>query len=285
MTAGLCASFILAGGVTKSVGATILSLGVSETWMPFVAGLVFLPPLALFTWMLTRIPPPSAADVVCRSERVPMTRADRQRFLVLQAFGLLTIIGVFSLVTVLRSVRDDFAPELLKGLRVETTPGVFTWVEVPVMLGVLAACGLTVFLRDNRRAFHTALGVALAGLLLMILATTAWQFGFLDGFSFMVLIGLGLYLPYVIVHTTILERLIALTRGRSNMGFLMYLADAFGYLGYATVILGWGIFGRGSFLGFFLACAWAVSVLALVLLLVGWIWFARMPAPQYSEAD
>ena len=56
LTAGLCASFILADGVTKSVGAWLLNQGVSERWMPGVAGLLFLPPLLVFVWMLTRIP-------------------------------------------------------------------------------------------------------------------------------------------------------------------------------------------------------------------------------------
>jgi hypothetical protein len=57
-----------------------------------------------------------------------------------------------------------------------------------------------------------------------------------DGYTFMVLVGLGLYLPYVAMHTTIFERLVALTRDRGNLGFLMYLADSFGYLGYVEVM-------------------------------------------------
>src|SRR5262249_13152966 len=45
LAAGLCASFIVADGVTKSVGAFLLKQGVSEYWMPFTAGLLFVPPL------------------------------------------------------------------------------------------------------------------------------------------------------------------------------------------------------------------------------------------------
>ena len=41
LTAGLCASFIVADGVDKSVGAYLLEAGVSEYWMPFAAGLLF----------------------------------------------------------------------------------------------------------------------------------------------------------------------------------------------------------------------------------------------------
>ena len=56
--AGLCASFILADGVSKSVGALLLQSGITERWMPFTAGLLFLAPLLVFVWMLQQIPPP-----------------------------------------------------------------------------------------------------------------------------------------------------------------------------------------------------------------------------------
>ena len=45
------------------------------------------------------------------------------------------------------------------------------------------------------------------------------------------------------MHTTIFERLIAMTRDRGNLGYLMYLADAFGYLGYVAVMLAHNVLG------------------------------------------
>jgi hypothetical protein len=63
LAAGLCTSFILADGVTRSAGAFLLQKGVSEQWMPFLAGLLFVPPLLLFVAMLARIPAPSRQDV------------------------------------------------------------------------------------------------------------------------------------------------------------------------------------------------------------------------------
>ena len=50
--AGLCVSFILADGFTKSVGAWLLNLGVSDAWMPVAAGALFLFPLLVFVAML-----------------------------------------------------------------------------------------------------------------------------------------------------------------------------------------------------------------------------------------
>ena len=64
LVAGLCASFILAGGFTKSVGEHLLVReNVPEMWMPFMAGLVFGAPLLFFLWMLTQVPPPDQADI------------------------------------------------------------------------------------------------------------------------------------------------------------------------------------------------------------------------------
>src|SRR5262249_18658496 len=63
LTAGLCASFILADGVCKSAGAWLLSRGISERWMPSAAGVLFLLPLLFFVWMLTPIPSPRDDDV------------------------------------------------------------------------------------------------------------------------------------------------------------------------------------------------------------------------------
>jgi hypothetical protein len=61
--------------------------------------------------------------------------------------------------------------------------------------------------------------------------------GWLNPFAFMVLVGLGMYIPYVAFHTTIFERFIAAFREPGNIGYLMYLADAAGYLGYVAVLL------------------------------------------------
>jgi hypothetical protein len=53
----------------------------------------------------------------------------------------------------------------------------------------------------------------------------------------MVLTGLGVYIPYVSVHTAVFERMVALTNERANIGFLMYVADSIGYTGYMALML------------------------------------------------
>lgn len=280
LVAGLCASFILADGVSKSVGAYLLEFGASEAWMPFLAGLVFAGPLLVFVWMLSRIPAPSSGDVAQRGERVPMDRAERRAFAGRYATGLILLVLTYLLVTILRSMRADFAPEIWSGLGLSGQPGIFTRSETLVMFGVIVVNGSTVVFRDNRRAFFVALGTSVVGLVLVGLAALGVN-GRLGGFAFMVLTGLGLYLPYVAVHTTIFERLIAMTRDRANIGYLMYLADAFGYLGYVSVMILRGVFsGSDDFLGFFRVASLAVAVVGALLMISCWIYFAaRKPKP------
>jgi hypothetical protein len=281
LAAGLCASFIVADGVTKSVGAALLATGVGEYWMPFVAGLLFALPLLVFVWMLTRIPAPSPHDVAARSERAPMSRQERRQFFRRYATGLTLLVAVFVLVTVLRSVRADFAPEIWKGLGVKVQSDVYARSEIVVAFGVVVLNGSAVFIRDNRKAFFAALALAGGGAALVGLALVGLKAGVLSPFAFMVLHGLGLYLPYIAVHTTLFERLIAMTRDRGNVGYLLYVADAFGYLGYVMVLLARNAVGRTeNFLPFFVLLSWAIAVACIVLLIPCWLSFATHPATR-----
>lgn len=281
LAAGLCTSFIVADGVVKSAGAWLLAAGVSEFWMPFAAGLLFTPPLLVFAWMLTRVPAPSAADVANRSERRPMSGAERREFFRRYAPGLTLLALIYLLVTLLRSLRADFAPEIWKGLEVNVSPDVFARSEMAVAAGVLLLNGSAVFFRSNRRAFFAALGLAAGGALLIGASLFGLRAGLCSPFTFMVLIGLGLYLPYIAIHTTVFERLIAMTRDRGNISYLLYLVDAYGYLGYVGVLLGRNLLSTGqSFVWFFSTLSWVVAGACLVLLVPCWRYFAAHPATR-----
>jgi MFS family permease len=279
LIAALCTSFILADGVVKSVGSWLLTQGVPDLWMPFAAGLLFVPPLVVCCGILNRVPPPDAADVAARAERAPMTAADRRRFLRRYGVGLGLIVLMYLFVTVLRSVRADFAPEIWAGLGVTPDPALFTRSEVLVAVGILALNGSIIFVRDNRVAFFVALGLAGAGLLLTAAAAWAVGAGRVSPFAFMVLLGLGLYLPYIAVHTTVFERLIAMTRDRGTIGYLMYLADAFGYLGYVAVLLARNLFGPQSaegILPFFLTLCTVAAVAGGLGMIPAALFFRRL---------
>ena len=165
-------------------------------------------------------------------------------------------------------------------------PSTFANSEALVALGVLIVSSSSIIIVDNRRAFFTGIGVAFGGGLLMLAALVGLYHSRLDGFTFMVLLGLGLYLPYVAVHTTIFERLFAMTRDRGNLGFLMYIADAAGYLGYAGLMIGKGFMpAEHGFLRFFLVTCGAVAILTCGSLAMSWRYFASTGGVLERRAD
>jgi hypothetical protein len=286
LAAGLCASFIVADGATKSAGSYLLEAGVPEGWMPFGAGCLFLPPLLLFVAMLRRIPRPDEGDVAQRAERSPMTRSDRRALVGRFLPGLVLIVAAYLLLTILRSIRADFAPEIWKGLGYRTAPEVFTQSEMVVAAGVMAMSALGIRIEGNRTAFFTSLGTCLGGFGVIGVSLGLLQAGWIGGFPFMVLIGLGLYIPYVIVQTTVFERLIAFTRARGNLGFLLYLADAYGYLGYVGVMLARGVLARQeNMLGFFTGFSGWSALVASVCLAGAMGYFARRGGGRGSALE
>jgi hypothetical protein len=276
LIAGLCASFIMADGATKSVGAWLLELGMHEDWMPFLAGCLFALPLLLFVWMLTRIPPPSAADIAYRAERVPMLKNDRTAFFRRYAPGLVGLSIAFLMSTLLRSVRADFAPEIWAGLGYTGIPTIYSTSEFFVLLGVILSTGFGVLLKNNRTAFFSSLLISMAGFLMVPLAIVLLQAG-LDGFLFMVLMGLGVYIPYVAVHTTVFERLIAMTRDKGNIGYLLYLVDTVGYMGYIVLMFGKNYLQPANgFLPFFLDISLYIGGIGILAMLAANVFFSKV---------
>lgn len=279
LAAGLCTSFILADGVTKSVGAWLLAAGVSESWMPAAAGGVFFLPLLVSVVVLSQVPAPTESDQAARSVRETLDRNQRRDLYRRYALGLSLLVGMYLLVTVLRSLRADFAPQLWSGLGIDAVPSAYTYSELWVALGVICANGGAVFIRDNRTAFFVSLATCMLGFVLMALTLLGWQSQQIGGFTFMVMIGLGLYLPYVAIHTTVFERMLAMTRERGNLGFLMYVADAFGYLGYVGVMIARNLITPGeTLLSFFINACWIAAIASVAALLATWVYFWKRSA-------
>jgi hypothetical protein len=287
LAAALCASFIMADGFSKTVGSWLLGAGISENWMPSVAGWLFLVPLILFVAILHHTPPPDSRDVLARNHRDTMTHSDRWNFLSCTAAGLIPLILFYLLITIVRSFRADFAREIWIGLGRDAAPATFTQTETLVAMVVLVINGGVVLIGDNRRAFLAALVTCGLGLGLMGVALVLPRQGEGAGYTFMILTGLGLYLPYVAFHTTLFERMLAFTRERGNLGFLIYVADSIGYLGYVCVMIARNNWTstKGELYAFNLIC-WITVVVAAVCLLVSWHYFSHYSnSSQTSELE
>ena len=226
--------------------------------------------------MLTRIPPPDQADILARSKRDTLTAQERRVLVGRHALGLFFVIFMYLFVTILRSIRADFAPEIWKGLGYEPAASAFSTTEIWVALGVLLVNSIIVCIHDNRVAFFVALTICFFGFVFLGVSLLGLRTGWIGPFEFMVFLGLGLYFPYVMVHTTVFERLLAVTRDKGSASFLLQLADSYGYLGYIAVMCGKELLARGeSFIEFFTGLLVFVSVLSALLVIGAFIYFYK----------
>ncbi len=238
LSAVLCASFIVSSGVVKSVGRWLLDAqGVDEHKMPMIAGALFLTPLFVSVWVLSRTPPPDASDRLERRERPTIDRAERRRFLATYLPGIVLLVAVYVSLTVVRTIRDDFGVEIWRELGVEKKPEVFATSETIVAMCVTALSAVAICIHKNLTAIRWSVWLMCAGFALVTASALAQSSGVATPLAFMVASGIGLYVPYVLFHTTIFERIIAASTLPSNLGFLMYVADAMGYLGYSGVVV------------------------------------------------
>jgi hypothetical protein len=211
--------------------------GVSEQWMPFMTGLVFAAPLAALVFLLEKIPPPDAIDINDRTERAPMTAGDRRNFLKLFSFGIIVITITYLFLTVMRDLRDNYMANIWNELGHANDYSIFTRTETNTSIIVLVIMSLLVLIRKNIRAFRIIHLIIIAGFLIAGISSLLFVTGMLSGAKWMQLVSLGLYMGYIPFNCIFFERLIAAFKIKGNVGFLIYVADAFGYLGSVAVML------------------------------------------------
>jgi len=273
----LCASFILSSGVVKSVGKALMdSAQVSAFWMPAATGVIFMPLLAISVLALAALPPPSPADEAERVARRPMMAKERSAFLSAHWPALLLLVAAYVLLTAFRDLRDNFAAEIWRALGYGDAAAVFTASEGPVAALSLISMGVLIVVKDNGRALLLMHGVILAGFAVLGLSTLAFQNHLLSPIAWMIASGAGLYLAYTPFNAMLFDRMIAYTGTVATAGFLIYVADASGYMGsvvlllvrnFAAIDLPW--------LPFFVAAAYGASLAGAVLVAAAAVLFLR----------
>lgn len=287
MGAGLCASFAFASGFAKTIGKSVENFletaDMSVFWMPVLSGAIYLLPLILFTWMLNNVPEPSAEDEALRTKRVPMSGADRAKFFRTFAPGLVMLIVAYMFLTAFRDFRDSFMNEILKGLGIVDQPDIFTKTEIPVTLGVLVCLGAIMFIKDNLRALLVNHWVIAGGFAVAGVSTWAFQAGMISPVVWIMLTGFATYLAYIPFNCIIFERLIAAFRYVSNAGFLIYVADAFGYLGVVGVLLYKDLAVKNiSWLSFFTTSCYVLAFVGVILSILSMFYFTKKHRDWYK---
>ena len=177
--------------------------------------------------------------------------------------------------TALRDFRDNFAAEIWAALGYGKEAGIFTASELPVAVISLAALGAVMAVRDNLKALMVIHGIVFAGFALLGASTLAFQAHLLPPLAWMILAGAGLYMAYTPFNAMLFDRLIAFSGRVATAGFLIYVADASGYLG-SVVLLLWRNFGglKLDWLQFFTLSAYVTSIAGAVLTVLAAVYFA-----------
>lgn len=282
MGAVLASSFIFASGFAKTMGSLLTQYWlVQELWMPFVAGAIYFIPLLLACWLLNAIPPPTTDDVAQRIERQPMNASQRKLFLLRFAPGLVMLIAAYILLTVLRDFRDNFANEILTDAGLSAHASVFAATETPVALLVLVSVSLLMLVRNNYKAFFLNHLLVITGLLLAAISTVLYGSGIMSAFYWFVCTGAGLYMGYIPINCLYFDRMIATFKVTANVGFVMYVADSFGYLGSVLVLFvkqfaGWQL----SWSSFFMQFIYGASAIGIGCTLAA-MWYYKKKYQQF----
>ena len=267
LVAVLTASFIMGSGFAKSIGKWVMmSFGVSEFWMPFVACAIMILPFGLFVWLMGQIPPPNEADKLSRTERKPMQKADRKAFTKEFALSLTIFVISYVLLTTFREFRDNFAPELWKSLGYGNNSAIFTQTEIPIAIAVLLMMAAMRWVQNNYKAFVIIECLMLIGGALIGISTFLYQKELLSPVAWLTLLGLGLYMAYAMCNSLYFERMIAAFKQAGTVGFLITFADYYAYLGSILVLFYKNFFQKSiNYLEFFIYLSYAISVIYIIL--------------------
>lgn len=283
MGAVLATSFIFASGLAKTVGKNImLQLHVNEWWMPFAAGGVFIVPLFISVWLLQQTPPPTDADKETRTIRKPMNAEERKAFV--KQFGniLIPVVLAYSLLTILRDFCEDFANELWNETGFRNNANIFTETSTFISLLVLIIVGGFFIIRNNYKAFRLTYFVIFFGFFLAAISTFLFQLHFISPLIWFVAATSGLYMGYVPYNCLYFERMLATFKVQGNVGFVMYIADAFGYLGTVFVLLlKEFVTIKYSWVSFFSVLFYISAAVGMILIISG----ARLSARKYKEIN
>ncbi len=273
----LCSSFIVSSGAVKTVGLLVMnSLQVSQFWMPAVTGALFIIPFVVFSLLLNKMPKPTKEDKRLRVERNPMTSKDRKKVFKTFFFPIVILVFFYLFLTALRDFRDNFSREIWDAIGFEGNTSVYTVSEIPIAILVLIIIGGLGFVKNNFKAFISYHYLLIFGTIFIGASTLLFQIGIISSMFWMICIGFGLYISYVPFNCIFFDRMIATFCIKGNAGYLIYIADAFGYLGSIVVLL-YKNFGQNSisWLHFFINGTYFIAILGTVISFISLTHFRR----------
>ena len=274
---GLSCSYIVASGIVKDIGKTILDNGFTDQfWMPVTTGGLFIAPFFLCVWFLNQLPEPTPEELADRVERVPMNASQRRQFVRQFLPGLALLMFVYLFLSAFREIRDMYGIDLLTELGEASQAAVFSKTDMPIAIPVFLSLLLLNSIRGHVVGMVATFGIMVCGTVTLGISTARYDLGYIGPIAWMSLIGAGGYLTYVPYGTVVFDRLIASTRFSGTAVFAIYIADSLGYTGSICLQL-YRVLGQGetSWENFFRGMAYLLAVGGTVLLALAGLYFVR----------
>ncbi len=101
-----------------------------------------------------------------RSNRVPMSKEDRKKFVRLFFPGLVTAIIIYVFSTIFRDLRDNFIADMWIENGYGNHPSLFTKTETPVSVILLILMGSMILVKNNLKAFKFTHYIIIVGFLI-----------------------------------------------------------------------------------------------------------------------
>lgn len=283
----LCSSFVVSSGVVKSAGKFLMdTFGITEFWMPFATGLIFIIPLIIFAVLLNKIPAPNDEDIALKKERKTLSEAERKSLVKKFFIPLVSITILYISLTVLRDFRDNFSREIWDEMKGKTDSATFTLTEIPISIMVLLILGWMVKVKNNRKAFSCYHYILFGGISFVGLSTFLFQNGTISPFLWMTVSGFGMYLCYIPFNGIYFDRMIAAFNIKGNVGFFIYFVDAFGYLGSVSVLFLKNLSSADhSWLEFYIHLNYIIAALVLLFAVTAFLAFQKKSKSKLKEEN
>ncbi|MBA4852356.1 DUF5690 family protein [Emticicia sp. BO119] len=277
LSLGLSLNLVMTSGVLKTIYLYLQeTYQINEFHLPYVIGLIFLPFFLFFVWMLAQIPPPNHEDTLLRNQRTAMTKDDKRKIIKEFGLGLFCFVGMYLLMATVRDFRDNFAVEVWREIDPDFSKIIFSEIETTIGLIVVSLIALIAFIRNNFYSYLTFTAMMLMAVAACGGSTWAFQQQIIPAKLWMLSLGIGLFLPYLLIQTVVFERLIALFRVKGNVGFLVYICDSIGYLGSVSLLIYREFFLKQiSFLNVLINFGYIISGVCLILLIIQLIYFTN----------
>lgn len=230
-------SIAISSGTAKSAGLFVMEgLHVSEFWMPaFIGGIAF-PLLSLLGWLLNKMPQPTAADKVLRTERV--TLDGRARLRIFRSFMPVLLLLFFAnlFITILQDIKEDFLVKIIDVEAAGLSSWAFAKVDATVTVIILMLFGLMASIRSNIKVLCLLLLLVTGGASTLSFLAFNYDTLQLPTMWWLFLQSLSLYTVYLSFQTLFFERFIACFKIKGNVGFFIITLDFIGYTGTVVVL-------------------------------------------------